>query len=320
MASIAKLARNADIIGMPEHTYPEFALTIAIIGPSPKVEITESAFRSLESDLAHIDTYLGIEETWDSLLANYRALELALAEMGVDNVLKGGGVDIHDFDDTRRTCTRLMDNMLTTARAFLDKTPSRMRLLFGKEAQRRFRLATNNAYDTYAGYKFMDNLRNYAQHNGSSISGVTYGVRRQEREEGPDALVHNAQIGIDRCRLERAFKEHAREVLDRVSDKKGKINMLPLVRQYIQGLGEVMLVVRNTAKEPLEAWLANNDGAVAKLADAGGPAVGQVAVRFTDRGAFAEKVHLHPQAGERLRRLRSRNGSLSHLTRSEIVG
>lgn len=304
---------------MSERTSPEFALTIAVIGPSPRLEISEQEFRSLESELAHIDTYLDIEETWDALLANYRALELALAEMGVDNVLMGGGNDIHDFDDTRRTCTRLVDNMLTTARAFLDKTPSRVRLLFGAEAEQRFRVATSNAYDTYAGYKFMDNLRNYAQHNGSSISGVTYGVRRQEREGGPDALVHNAQIGIDRRRLEREFKQHAREVLDRVSDKSGKIDMLPLVREYIQGLDEAMQVVRDIAKEPLEAWLVNNDGAVTKLAAAGGLPVGQVAARFTERGTYAEKVYLHPDARERLRRLRSRNRSLNHLTRSQIV-
>jgi hypothetical protein len=298
---------------------PDFALTNAVLAPTPKVEITEQDFRSLESDLAHIDTYIEIEEIWDSLLSNYRALELALAEMGVDNVLMGGGNSIHDFDETRRACTRLVDNLLTTARAFLDKTPGRVRLLFGRPAQRAFRLATNKAYDIYSGYKFMDNLRNYAQHNGSSISGVTYNVSRQHRGEGPDALVHNAQIGIDRCRLERAFKQEAREVLDRVSDAKGKIDILPLVRQYMQGLDEVMQIVRETAKEPLEAWLANNDQAVSKLADAGGLAVGQVAVRFSEEGTYAETVQLHPLARERLKRLRSRNRSLKHLTRSQIV-
>ena len=304
---------------MTDRPFPEYALTFEVLASVPRLEITETHFRSLEQDLSHIDTYLDIEETWDSLLANYRALELALAEMGVDNVLMGGGNTIHDFDDTRRTCTRLVDNMLTTARAFLDKVPRRVRDLFGKEAQERFRLATNNAYDTYAGYKFMDNLRNYAQHHGSSISGVTYGVRRQEREGGLDALVHNAQIGIDRRPLDTEFKEHAREVLDRVSDKKGKIDMLPLIREYLQGLDEAMQVVRDSAKEPLEAWLSNNDDGVTKLAVASEFTVGQVAVHYTERGTYGEKVYLHPTARERIKRLRTRNRRLSHLTRSQIV-
>lgn len=304
---------------MTQDRFPSFALTIAVIGANPKVEITEGDYRALEEDLNKLDVYLDIEESWDSLVANYRALELALAEMGVDNVLMGGGNDIHDFDDARRTCTRLVDNMLTTARAFLDKTPSRIRLLFGLDAQKRFRASTSAAYDSYAGYKFMDNLRNYAQHNGSSISGVTYGVRRQERDGEPAALVHNAQIGIDRCRLDKAFKASAREVLDRVSDSKGRIDMLPLVREYMQGLDEVMQGVRDTAKAPLEAWLENNEAALTKLVEAGAPNYGQVAVHFTDRGTYAEKTYLSPNARDRLRRLWVRNRSLRHLTRSQIV-
>lgn len=295
-----------------------FALTIAVIGPTPKVEITEAEFRELGTSLEKIDTYLLIEESWDALVANYRALELAQSEMAIDSVMMGGGNDIHDFDNARRTCTRLVDNLLTTTRAFLDKTPGRVRLLFGRSAQQNFRSATHTAHDTYAGYKFMDNLRNYAQHNGSSIDGVAYGVRRSEEGDAL-TLIHSAQIKVNRCALDRAFKVQAREVLDRVSDKNGQIDVIPLVREYVQGLGDVMQAVRSSANEPLENWLQTNERALAKLESAGAPKYGQVAVRYSDRGTFAEKVNLHPAARARFDRLRKRNRSLSHLTRSQRI-
>jgi hypothetical protein len=68
-----------------------------------------------------------------------------------------------------------MTNWLASTRLYLESERDFILGQFGEDSEefRRYGQITSQAFDSYPGYRFLYNLRDYAQHCGPPVSGMT---------------------------------------------------------------------------------------------------------------------------------------------------
>jgi hypothetical protein len=114
--------------------------------------------------------------------------------------------------------------------------------MIGGSARSFFRTKTNEAYDAEFAYRFMEALRNYAQHRGSPLHGTTFSSHRIERDEEQFGLRYAvwASIDVDTLRDDGDFKA---EVIAEIGEE--KIDALAMCRIYVEKLGEIHAKTRD---------------------------------------------------------------------------
>lgn len=281
------------------------------------VPINATKFRALKAAIDGLYEALLVEEAFDAVMQNYAVYERGQMRLILDYVVDQ---DHHYsvMDDARRKSALHLDNLLSSARSFLDSTPKRLKAIGGATLQAKFLDATHRAYDSLRGYQLMEALRNYAQHRGSSITGMTWGLSRSDKGGplGDDfKLIHTVEARLHVDLIEHEFKAKDRPLLHQLAEK-GSINLTPLVREYVVGLNRVVRDVRKQLEKRETGWHELNENALAKLEVAGpGWASGAVAM---DAEKVVEEIELTHRQKERTARLRKKNANLDHLVRSQL--
>ena len=291
-----------------------------LLGRFPRVEISEERFKDIESSRTKINAAIDIEELWDAVVRNYRAYELAQASLSIMHMTDFSLAE-DEFDENRRKLSVHVNNLLSTTRAFLDVTPQRARNLGGDALMKEFKAYTNHAYDASKAYQFMEALRNYSQHNGAAITGLTLGVTRSDKGqlhlEAEDwKLIHTSEARVDSSVLRDHFKAKNLHLLDHFRDKKGMIAITPLIREYVQGINQIVLNLRAATEEIEKKALEINASAEQDLDEAGASKHARAAIKSDGRGVALDQIYLSTRGADSLSQLRNRNGSLQHLTRS----
>jgi hypothetical protein len=290
-----------------------------VMGLKPEVPITEKRYNAIKDALPKLDAAFQIEEAYDAIIRNYRALELAQAEISISHVIDRA-LESADFDEHRRALATHVNNLLSAARFFLDVTPQRIQVLGGKPMCEDFKKLTNEVWDNNQGYRFMEALRNYSQHHGASVTGLMMKVGRRENDVKTNAddwqLVHTMEARVQKADVLPAFKEKVRPDVEALADKKGNISLTKPVREYMVGLNAVMLKTRELMARAETDASDINQQAIEDLKSAGGPGVGLSFMIVDSRGVASEMEPLAVMSADRLYTLRKRNGSIQHLTKS----
>lgn len=302
--------------------FTEYLLAEMLLAQNPDVEITEAEFRQYMTALDHQDEVMLIEEAYDAIMLNYRFYEAGQIAAALDHALDTAE-DYDAMDDVRRLSALHLDNLLSSARAFLDITPSHMKSLGGAELKAQFKALTAEQYDSNDAYRFMEALRNYTQHRGSSITTMTFDTRRNDTGNPVDSkefkLIYSVRSGLIGDVVKGEFKAKNRGLVESLKDKNGKINITPLVRGYIVGLNAIILQTRELLKGREQKWLALNQSGRDRLQAVGASGYANAAIKRVG-GRVVEKTYLNVRYKDRLDRLRKRNGKIAHLTKVQIAG
>lgn len=120
--------------------------------------------------LQHCRAY---QKSYFLLCENYVELEMSMLEVASRNMVFIRS-NSEDMRNDRLEITRRLLNFMTTARSYVDQTKTKMPKIFGRnsnEAQK-----VNSEFSKYEGfynsYSFLENLRNYSQHNSMPIHSV----------------------------------------------------------------------------------------------------------------------------------------------------
>jgi hypothetical protein len=143
---------------------------------------------------------------------------------------------------------------LASARLYLDSLPKHAKRLLPNDPIR-LKLIKDEPitqYDSRLSYRVMEALRNYAQHAALPIHGVTTHASRNPNIE-PDTLSFAVLPILDYEQLAQDgnFKK---SVLDEIGDLQ-KIEMKPMVREYIEGLSAIHSVFRSAVHPQSRAWI-----------------------------------------------------------------
>lgn len=290
------------------------------LGKRSRAPISEDLFERVRASDDGLGDILDIEEAYEANLGNYIDFERgATAQLASE--LVHPVFELEHIDHARRTIGRQLDNLLSSSFAFLEQTRRRMTRLGGRQLLKQFEAEYAALRDRLPALAVVELIRNYAQHEGSSVSGITLGGRRLE--EGDDVVIERTLVATFRRDLVRPDRRASSEataqvaaLLDEVTEK-GRIEMSPLMRRYIAALSEVLVVARQMLAGRQADWSAANRDALAALAIGEDNGFSHQVVRLRD-GRAVQSSPIVQFNVDRIERLQKRNRVLKGLPLARI--
>ena len=148
----------------------QYAIHRAVIGRFPFLPITDEQFKLLESAHRTAANATELEEKFDILIGNFFSLERELLEITLSQEIRHN-FSHAEFQRIKRELNRKLLNLLSTCRLFQDSKKSHVEKILGADSEIVSQVAQKNSelYDGSFSFRFMEALRNYAQHRAFAI-------------------------------------------------------------------------------------------------------------------------------------------------------
>jgi len=284
-------------MGTPIRTEPsqvsmDYGLTRLVLSRTAFLPITREDFEAARRAKAMIVAALGIEETFNLVAGNYLEYEDALLGGALECIVYSEG-SWSEFTGRIHDINRRMMNLLAAGRAYLDQAAHYLSSTFAETSPEciRFREATNDEYDGRLGYRAMEALRNFALHRGLAVHGLTHD--NWSEGEGEERIRYNAMVpSINPGRLaeEGGFKSAVLTELAALGDR---VDLRPLVKEYVAGLAAVHVVVREVTATAVDGADEIVLGHIARYrAEGEDRVVGLAAVERTSQGVHQQEIQL----------------------------
>lgn len=245
----------------------EYGVARLVLRSTAFIPIAEEEYLELAVSKAGLLEALFIEEKFDLLVDNYLELETTLLESTARHtVLRHQGDQW--FQIQRNLLNRRLVNLLSACRSYIDHSKHHARALFtgDQQAVERISKEFSDNYDRCLGYRVMEALCNYVQHHGSPVHAVEYGATLMEGSNSDGVrcgLMPYAKTAY--LREDRKFKKSVLRELEALGDR---IDLKPLVRDYVAVLGRVHELIREMLHCKLESWEEVILGAISRIESA----------------------------------------------------
>jgi hypothetical protein len=193
----------------------------------PSITISADEFQGY---IDAISTYRSLSERNTYQILNRNHLRLAGMLKMYTNLERVGG----SFRKINQRNVALlfmgeMTNWLASTRLYLESARDFLLNQFGKNSDelRRYRRATSQAFDSYPGYRFLYNLRDYAQHCGPPVSGMTVSSDPTGKRV-IEMYLSRSELLVARF----DWSRHSKELLARWPEK---ISVMPLIEESMAG-------------------------------------------------------------------------------------
>lgn len=225
----------------------EYGLARLVFGSPKFIKLSKQEYEDIKDSRNILLESLFIEQKFDLLIDDYLEFETELLEIGARELVRGSGAWT-EFQDQRNHMNRRVVNLLSAARLYLDHTRHHLGKIESTvpSVKKNIEAAISAQYDECLGYRFMEALRNYVQHRGFPIHGVTYGASRTDH-----GTVYVVTPYIEWARLEEDGKFKA-TVLSELKSLGEKIDIRPFVREYMERLWNVHQMIRDNLQPVLK--------------------------------------------------------------------
>lgn len=291
---------------MPDLVEVRYGLTIHALGAWPFVEISQERFEVLRDARSWLSEALAIEESYHRALGNFFEFESFLLERALHHALfveltwSETVAEIHDLG-------RRLLNLLSSGRAYVDHadTTIKRRCGAGSDERSGFRASCSEQYDTLFGYRVMCRLRNHAQHRGLAVNSLNHKNWRPPHHEGTTRNALVATLNVARLREEGGFHPETLEMLEALREP--IVDLRPLVREYVVGLGHVNDAVRESISAKVDAATTATLEAIDEYEAEGAGIRGLVAMVERPDGTVAEHVPVMGELIDRRKELFNRS-------------
>ena len=177
----------------------------------------------------------------------------------------------------------------------------------------------NSAHSSSVGYRIMDALRNHSQHYGFPISIIMHSM---ERRGGPERTITMSTIAC--CAEPSRIAENSKfkkKVLEEMQAIGKKVDLKPLIREYIGELAGVHYQFRKQIESSAKAWEASIQGGIDIYLNAF-PEEHNSAIHATkvDDTGRTENFYLTEEFRKYRMHLSRKNGSLRNIERVYASG
>lgn len=227
-----------------------YEITRLILGQQHFVPSTHARFEEVRRAREGLLVALEIEEKCDILVENYREWEGEMLALATRHMLSGARTWSGSVAGLH-LLNRRLSNLLSSCRLYVDHLMHSISTLYGADPANltEVKKAIAEQYDSRLGYRVMEALRNWSQHRGLPIHELRYEATRDIEAGvwrfGTTPLVNGKQIESDG-----GFKTG---VLAELGEKCSR-DLKPLVRDYLEGLGQVHLRARNILSADVSDW------------------------------------------------------------------
>jgi|GEM_PF-508488 len=214
----------------------------AVLARNPKIELSLKEYEGIIQAKKNIVQAIYFEESWDVLVQNFIEFESELLQAALESMIVEP-TEGRVFSEIRLKFARKFSNFLSSCRSYIDHAPHHLRLIEGGAAIDVFRNATSEAYDNEFAYRFLEAMRNYAQHRGLPLHGTSYdtswvGDRTKLQDDENAKLRHSVSASIDLSKVmrDRNFKP---SVAAEMPEGRSAIEVPEMTRRYVEALALV---------------------------------------------------------------------------------
>ena len=184
--------------------------------------------------LAAISTYRSIVERPVYALLATGLQRLQSTQSMCSNVERlGGSFRALDSSLTLRIFLREVTTWLALTRLYLESERDSIASIFGAQSVQatRFVDVTHRVFDDSEGYRFLYNLRDYSQHCGPPLGGLTVSVA-QDGSRVVELYLSRSELLLARF----AWSKHSRLLLDQWDEQ---IHLVPLIKDAMRGFERI---------------------------------------------------------------------------------
>ena len=289
-----------------------FGLTQMVFGGGLFLDISQEEYTEAVEAKRCLVEALEVEEKFDLLLTNYEEFEHELLVIALDAALRFDN-DWSASVGTRQTVSRRLVNTLTACRLYLDQVGHNLSSIYGSSsrAHEQMKSKCSAEYDGRLGYRVMEALRNYVQHRGMPVHGLS--LTGTWIDETPQVRKHLQQSVVPELSTERLAEDSRMKpsVLAELQSIGSEHDIKPLLRDYIAGLGSIHTSLRKTLESDLTRWDAIVETLIERYRAAGGVTLGLALVNRVGRIAVQHEFLIDGFILRR-RELADRNHQTSH--------
>lgn len=202
-----------------------------VLDPHAVVEITNEEFDTLVISRNVLIDALAFEQRFELLLGNYLDFEVGATRLSLETI---AGVDYRTYLPGAKAlleANRLLMNLMTAARMYIDQVKQDFKNFPLDESFEHIACGLfADQYDAHIEYRFMEALRNHAQHRGLPAHGYS----------AADGLHEALSFRCMKHELEKAggFK---RNILDEMP---AQVDLRGYARRYAEALSSVHVALR----------------------------------------------------------------------------
>ena len=302
---------------MPETADGPYFLAYNAFGKPFRLPISQQRFEELSRAWSNLKHIAHVEEEWDAVVQNYVELEKTLLEAALSDMVVSDK-DYFSFQEARLKFAVRLSNLLAACRAYLDHTPHHLgQIAPSRPYADEFKALTHTQYDERFGYRFMEQLRDFAQHRGLPVHGTSYHSAWVEGGDG-GMLSHSVSthINLDTLRKDKKFK---RSVIKDMAEN--KLHSEPLVRDYLEGLSAVHVGTRQLITEAFDAASKIVRDALAEFVAASpvNDLIGVHAIQLDPPDTWVQQVPLFEELIHLTEKLRRRNRPMVNLKKRFVT-
>lgn len=207
-------------------------------------QMSNELFNEAETKITRLSRLSREESLYTIVKMNYRDIK-NLIDFTLNNLenLKTN----YELLDLFNNINRLVLNFLASVRTFIDHTERQLKHEYGSESEeyKSFKKLTGELFDEKFSYRFLEQLRNYAQHCGLPAGEVFIdSVHRPETED----VLHTVNLNVLRDNLLLDYDWH-KEVKKDLPQQPERFDLIPLITEKFLDLEKINNTI-NRARYP----------------------------------------------------------------------
>lgn len=136
--------------------------------------LTQEEYEIIFKEIVALENFHSEDALYDLVELNYQDL-VARTDFYLNQYIADPKLDFSKFSAQFLDLNRLILNLLSSIRTYLDHTETRLKRTFGDKSDeyQLFKSLTSECFDTHFAYRFLAKLRNYSQHCGMPTGSIS---------------------------------------------------------------------------------------------------------------------------------------------------
>lgn len=221
------------------------------LNPAEPLQVDAADYEAIGKARLSTNQALAVEDKYSLILQNYFEFEQQLHRLALKNLLYRGS-EWSDFVDDIRDVNRVIMNLLSAQRMYIDQVPQHLNRVFSPSdsQSKEFVAARMVEFNKSTGYRILYTLRNHAQHGEFPVQSLSLNSEWFENRQLKHCL-HTATAFAHRGDLVRNKALNAK-VREEISAMPEKIDLAPFVRENMSSFARLHRAARDEFRPRLE--------------------------------------------------------------------
>jgi len=193
--------------------------------------LTIEEFENISKEITDLEKFHSEDALYNLIELNYQDLNARL-DFYLNQYIANPRLDFSRFSVQFLDLNRLILNLLSSIRTYLDHTETRLKRTFGEASEefKLFKKLTSECFDNHFAYRFLSKLRNFSQHCGLPTGSLSI----TDTKEG-----HSLNLSLVRDDLLNDFDSWGSIVKPELQRQDDNFDIIPLLEKKAELLKDI---------------------------------------------------------------------------------